>query len=621
MSCMAVVFNGATANGQFLGDTLCSIKAAWVMALAKPCDSYLLTLSPAGELNFLWKKWIDHFKAEVIYDALNPGDTGARWQMWDLWRQTRQVNGIPFDHYRELYKRVDGGIWQHAICGSEVGLGRKNIFEYMVYGQEEVIEPVVGTDHFRDDLIDHDPWPYERDVFIAPEAKCQGNAVFTRSFWEKVVSKFANSGFTATVNTRGAFCDDNPNVEKSFVPFDRIIHEVKRHRLVVCGNTGVMWVAGACGIPFIVMQHDESNMQDYRAEWCGIESMVEFVREPDHEYVAGRIVEELFRRTVLTTGCFDLLHAGHVRHLEESRSLGDRLVVALNADASVRRSKGEGRPVRNEKDRAEVLKALRCVDDVVVFDGADALPLIHKLRPQVLTNGSDHRLEEVVGKDFVESYGGKVVITNGARVVSTTKIIQKITRTGADIVKACKDAERFSVNPYKKLRFLADQLLMVENVPGDLADLGSYKGGCALVMKRVLPDKTLHLFDTWDGMKEDDPLCHHRPGEWKWGVEECKLVVGKDARTNFHKGIFPETAGWFADDGKFALVYVDLDTYQSTLDALRWFWPRLEKGGRIVVDDIPWLACAGTEKAVREFFSADQIQAFPEVNAVLVVKT
>ncbi len=258
---------------------------------------------------------------------------------------------------------------------------------------------------------------------------------------------------------------------------------------------------------------------------------------------------------------------------------------------------------------------------MVVFDGENALPLIHKLRPQVLTNGSDHQLESVVGRDFVEAYGGKVVITNGARVVSTTKIIQKITRTGADIVKACKDAERFSVNPYKKLRFLADQLLMVENVNGDLADLGSYKGGCAIVMRRVLPDKEVHLWDTWTGAPEpEDPLCHHKPGEWKWDLAECRRVVGEE-KTHFHQGVFPATAGGL-EERKFALAYVDMDFYSSTLDALRWFWPRLEKGGRIVVDDTPgWLACAGAEKAVKEFFSADQFQEFPDVYATVAVKT
>lgn len=590
------------------------------MASDRPDDQYVLSLSRRGQLNHFWGRWIERFNAKVIYDDLPIGDNISRQAMWDRWRRERSADGFAFDHYRELYLRIHGCQRQTVLCGKESGLGRKNIFQYFLFGQEE--EPgqaaLEESLHFRDDLIYHNPTPYDRDVFVAPEAKCQRNEVFTREFWEEVVRQVARSGFAVTVNSRDEFLGQEPNVQRSFVDFGQLAHEVKRHRLVTCGNTGIGWVAGACGVPLLAMQHDESNMQDYRYEWCGVESLVEFVREPDPDYVARRIREELSRKVVLTTGCYDLLHAGHVRHLEESRSYGDRLVVALNSDASVKRLKGEGRPHRGEKDRMAVLESIRFVDDVRLFDGDDALPIIHKLRPAVVTNGCDHDVQSVVGKDFVEAYGGQVVITGGERTVSTTRIIQKI--TGAEIIKSIKDAERYSVNPYSKLKFLADQVLAVEGVEGEMADLGTYTGGTALMMHQLAPDRKLHCFDTWDGMKEDDPLCHHRPGEWNADLGRCKDILGASANLQFHQGVFPETASSLGLC-KFAVVYCDMDTYQSTMSALRWFWPRLEKGGRIIVDDLDWPPCAGCEKAVKEFFAPGQVKIYPDVHVAVAVKT
>ena len=132
------------------------------------------------------------------------------------------------------------------------------------------------------------------------------------------------------------------------------------------------------------------------------------------------------QRVVFTNGCFDILHAGHVRYLEQARALGDCLVLGLNSDASVRRLKGEGRPVNAELDRAAVLSALRSVDFVVLFDEPTAEDLIEKVRPAVYAKGGDYTRETLPEAKIVEKYGGEVRFIDLVPGRSTTKIIEKI---------------------------------------------------------------------------------------------------------------------------------------------------------------------------------------------------
>ncbi len=131
------------------------------------------------------------------------------------------------------------------------------------------------------------------------------------------------------------------------------------------------------------------------------------------------------QKVVFTNGCYDLLHPGHIHLLHQSRNQGDRLVVGLNTDASVQRLKGPTRPILAERDRAAILSALACVDLVVLFDEDTPLQLIRQLKPDVLVKGADYRLEQVVGKDIVESYGGRVFLAPLLNGYSTTGIISK----------------------------------------------------------------------------------------------------------------------------------------------------------------------------------------------------
>lgn len=133
------------------------------------------------------------------------------------------------------------------------------------------------------------------------------------------------------------------------------------------------------------------------------------------------------RKVVFTNGCFDLLHVGHVRYLQAARALGDFLVVGLNADASVRRlGKGVDRPLVPEKERAEILAALACVDAVVLFSQDTPLELILHLRPDVLVKGGDYTLETVVGAREVQAWGGEVRIIPLVPGYSTTSLVARI---------------------------------------------------------------------------------------------------------------------------------------------------------------------------------------------------
>lgn len=132
------------------------------------------------------------------------------------------------------------------------------------------------------------------------------------------------------------------------------------------------------------------------------------------------------RRIVFTNGCFDIIHAGHVKYLAEAKKLGDVLFLGLNSDQSVRRLKGDSRPINSEADRASVLSALRSIDYVVVFGEDTPENIIRTIRPDVLVKGGDYKIENIVGADFVKSEGGEVVTIDFVDGKSTTRIIEKM---------------------------------------------------------------------------------------------------------------------------------------------------------------------------------------------------
>jgi len=134
------------------------------------------------------------------------------------------------------------------------------------------------------------------------------------------------------------------------------------------------------------------------------------------------------KRIVFTNGCFDLLHVGHVKYLAKAKRMGDVLVVGLNSDSSVRRLKGKGRPILAQKDRGEILAALESVDYVTIFKEDTPHKLIRLVRPDILVKGADYRADNIVGVEFVRSYGGEVKTIPLVKNKSTNLLIASILR-------------------------------------------------------------------------------------------------------------------------------------------------------------------------------------------------
>jgi len=137
-------------------------------------------------------------------------------------------------------------------------------------------------------------------------------------------------------------------------------------------------------------------------------------------------LREQNKRIVFTNGCFDIIHAGHVRVLKKSKKKGDVLIVGLNSDKSVRKIKGKKRPIMNERDRALILDSIKYVDYVVLFDEETPYNLIKEIEPDVLVKGADYKRDEVVGADIVIKKGGEVFLVPLLKGKSTTDVIEKI---------------------------------------------------------------------------------------------------------------------------------------------------------------------------------------------------
>lgn len=144
----------------------------------------------------------------------------------------------------------------------------------------------------------------------------------------------------------------------------------------------------------------------------------------------GQLEKDRVDKTlVFTNGCFDILHIGHVRYLEEAKACGELLVVALNSDASVRRLKGPERPLQSQEDRAGILAALRAVDYTVIFEEDTPLSLIETISPDVLVKGGDWAIDQIVGSEHVLKNGGEVKSLNFIQGRSTTNVVEKIKNT------------------------------------------------------------------------------------------------------------------------------------------------------------------------------------------------
>lgn len=291
MTTLYIACNHTIERGYFLGDAIVCRKMADVFRDNVRADNTIISLMDSGPLQWVW----DGFQCDdIVRDSW--GDRGSQpmqYKVFDERIRAGEVNGVPFTSYRELYPRLDGGLRQGVLCGEEAGLGRKNIFEYFYYGQNEVEDNPIGLDRF-DPLFDIECEKYQGRVLIAPLEKCQGNVVFTHEMWKDVIKKLLESGIAVTVNTGPDFmCGfSHPLLRVEYPPLDRVHKEVAKYPLVVCGNTGIGWVAGAVGVPLLACERDMA-FSEYGFKRCGVSSLIDIIDEPDVTLITKSIVENL----------------------------------------------------------------------------------------------------------------------------------------------------------------------------------------------------------------------------------------------------------------------------------------------------------------------------------------
>lgn len=301
MKTMYIAFSGTFEGGHKLGDCITMVKACYLFAENEPHDKIIISLNSRHKLNFLWKKFIDKYDVQVVYDDFPLDDKDLMCKVFHERRIMRRVHNIKFDSYKELYLRVDGGKRQGYLCGEERGLGRKNIFEYYYFGQENKPENCIGGDHFKNDLIYYSPNRNKvpkRSVFISPLAVSQGNSIFTFDFWKEVVKNLTEKDVFVFLNTnqKHLFKEINKNIEFTYEnndDFESLLNTIASQQLVVCGNTGVGWFAGATGTPLMAMEPPFFWFMDYRYKECGVESLKKLFSEPNPTVISTSVVEYL----------------------------------------------------------------------------------------------------------------------------------------------------------------------------------------------------------------------------------------------------------------------------------------------------------------------------------------
>jgi D-beta-D-heptose 7-phosphate kinase/D-beta-D-heptose 1-phosphate adenosyltransferase len=256
---------------------------------------------------------------------------------------------------------------------------------------------------------------------------------------ERLLRELALEGVFITLDKDGIFVRDRAGAGTHFPTKPRAVYDVAGAGDMVLSVVAMVLAAGygyreaarlanvAGGIEIQRIGVCPVSLKELSHELLEVEHAIfDKIKTPDE---IGEVLAEHRRRReriVFTNGCFDMLHIGHLRLLQFSRRLGDLLVVGLNSDSSIRALKGAGRPILGEGERSQILAALAAVDYIVLFDELEPLRLIERVRPHVLVKGEDYRDRIVVGREFVESYGGRVELAPLVEGISTTEILNRI---------------------------------------------------------------------------------------------------------------------------------------------------------------------------------------------------
>lgn len=312
MTTMYIACNHCTAYECFLGDVITMIKAAHLFVENEPHDNVVMSLYRHEPLNFLWDKFIDTHRVRIVWDDLPkkatrisrsrrrgnlyyPRDMHFHYRLLHERVKTRTVKNLAFDTYKELYPWRLWAQRQSYLCGSPCFSPEMNIFEGYYYGQQEYADQPKNIKRFLPGLIKYrrDEPAHNRAVFIAPHEKCQRNRIFTLAFWEAVVGLLLKEDVLVILNSKEFLQNlHHPRLRAVFLPVPKLIAQIASQRLVVCGNTGVGWVAAAVGTRFIAMEKDMIN-EEYCFQRCGCHSLVDTVREPDPQYTVKAVLQHL----------------------------------------------------------------------------------------------------------------------------------------------------------------------------------------------------------------------------------------------------------------------------------------------------------------------------------------
>lgn len=281
---MFIACNATYEAGHKIGDMITMAHAARLIAKNEPHERYILSLNPKHPLNFVFDQFIQDFRVDVVLDKWPVGRQAWENREFEERRRSRSVRGVHFDTYKELYRRVDGSMRQALLCGSERGLGRRNIFEYYFFGQEHSPAKCEGAVDFGSESFGwkRDAKESEKTVFVAPHAHSQGNDVFTMKFWREVIEGLLAAGLEVIVNTpNDGLFGMHKNLTYSFHHGNmrRLFQQISEQRLVVCGNTGIGWIAAAHGVPLIAGEPKHFWFMDYRYREAGVRSVVEVFSE------------------------------------------------------------------------------------------------------------------------------------------------------------------------------------------------------------------------------------------------------------------------------------------------------------------------------------------------------
>lgn len=277
-----IAFSHTELSGFKVGDHICAAHVVRLFIENDPHDHWILSLNPASGLNMVFDQVVLEYGVQIVNDVWPSGDIEHLNRCIDQRRRERMVHGRVFDTYREIYRRTDGGPKQRTLCGTERGLGHRNIFDYYFWGQEGAApRHCIGGGSFgRYSLgCQWRPTAPPRSVFIAPLAFSQTNEVFTMSFWNQVIQSLLEAKVEVTVNTpnENQF-GQHPLLRYSYKigtgAMRELFEQIGHQQLVLCGNTGIGWIAAAYGVPLIAGQPKFFWFQDYRYDWCGVQSLV-----------------------------------------------------------------------------------------------------------------------------------------------------------------------------------------------------------------------------------------------------------------------------------------------------------------------------------------------------------